>query len=709
MRSHVKKVTLFLFLFSSLLLAQFQYPKTATVEHTDKYFGTSVEDPYRWLEQDTAMNVKQWVGEQNKVTFGYLDRIPFREKVKDRLTKLMNYPKYTAPFRAGKNWYFYKNDGLQNQNVLYIQRGSLDAKPEVFLDPNKLSSDGTTSLAATSFDKNGKYFAYSISKAGSDWREIYVMDVKTKKKLKDKIEWGKFTGISWYGNGFYYSRYPTPADTGSKLSTSNAYHQVYYHILGTPQSRDALIYQDKDNPQRLLFAGLTEDERFLLLYVSQRGSNGNALYYRDLRKKTGFLPIITTFDDDITIIDNIGDKLLLTTNRNAPNQKVVLCDPERPDEKNWKVILPEKPEPLTAVTVLGNKLIAVYLKDVSHRVYVHDLNGKFENEIPLETLGNVAGFDGKRKDLFTFYTLTSFTYPATIYKYDIASRTSSLFRKTEVDFDPEDYVTKQVFYQSKDGTKIPMFIIHKKGIPLNGNNAALLYGYGGFNISINPSFSPSKLLWLEQGGVYAVANIRGGSEYGEEWHKAGMRLNKQNVFDDFIAAAEYLIANKYTDQSKLAIQGGSNGGLLVGAVMNQRPDLFKVALPAVGVMDMLRFHKFTIGWAWVNDYGSSDDSVQFENLKKYSPLHNIREGVDYPATLVTTADHDDRVVPAHSFKYISTLQEKYKGPNPVMIRIETSAGHGAGKPTSKIIDEAADVYSFTWWNMGLTPMYLLKE
>lgn len=703
------KIVLLLSLCSWCLLAQFQYPKTATIEHTDTYFGTSVEDPYRWLEQDTAMNVKQWVGDQNKVTFGYLHQIPFREKVKDRLTKLMNYPKYTAPFRAGKNWYFYKNDGLQNQSVLYIQRGSLDATPEVFLDPNRFSADGTTSLAGTSFDQNGKYLAYSISKAGSDWREIYVMDVRTKKVMNDKIEWAKFTGISWLGNGFYYSRYPIPSDTGSKLSTSNAYHKVYYHILGTPQSKDVLIYEDNKNPQRNVGVSATEDQLFLSLYIYQRGSNGNALYYRDLRKKTDFLPIITTFDDDISIIDNIGDKLLLTTNRNAPNQKVVLCDPEHPDEKNWKEILPEKPEPLTSISILGNKLFAVYLKDVSHRVYVYDLNGNLENEIPLETLGNVAGFEGKRKDQFTFYTLTSFTYPATIYKYDIPSRTSSLFRKTEVDFNPDDYVTKQVFYPSKDGTKIPMFIIHKKGILLNGNNAALLYGYGGFNISINPSFSPSKLLWLEQGGIYAVANIRGGSEYGEEWHKAGMQSNKQNVFDDFISAAEYLIGNKYTNASKLAIQGRSNGGLLIGATINQRPDLFKVALPAVGVMDMLRFHKFTIGWAWVNDYGSSDDSIQFENLKKYSPVHNIREGVNYPATLVTTADHDDRVVPAHSFKYVSTLQEKYKGPNPVMIRIETSAGHGAGKPTSKIIEEAADVYSFTWWNMGLTPMYLLKE
>ncbi len=705
----MKRVLMLLVVISATLLSQLQYPKTTKSDHSDTYFGIEIADPYRWMEQDTAVAVKEWVGEQNKVTFGYLDQIPFREKVKDRLTKLMNYPKYGAPFRAGKNWYFYKNDGLQNQSVLYIQHGSLEAKPEVFLDPNKLSTDGTTSLSGTAFDKGGKYFAYSISKAGSDWREIYVMDVKSKKLMSDKIEWAKFTGITWYGNGFYYSRYPTPVDTGSKLSTSNAYHKVYYHVLGTHQSKDALIYEDKEHPQRLFGIGVTEDARFLSLYVSQRGSNGNALYYRDRKKKMEFFPITTSFDDDISIIDNIGDKLLLTTNRNAPNKKIVLCDPTRPEETNWKIILPEKPEPLTSVTIVGNKIFAVYMKDVSHRVYVYDLNGKFENEISLETLGNVSGFGGERKDQFTFYTLTSFTYPATIYKYDLKSKTSSLFRKTEVDFDPNDYETKQVFYPSKDGTKIPIFIIHKKGIPLNGNNPALLYGYGGFNVSINPSFSPSRLLWLEQGGVYAVANIRGGSEYGEKWHEAGMRLNKQNVFDDFIAAAEYLISAKYTNASKLAIQGGSNGGLLVGAVTNQRPDLFKVALPAVGVMDMLRFHKFTIGWAWVNDYGSSDDSVQFNYLKKYSPIHNIREGVNYPATLVTTADHDDRVVPAHSFKYISTLQEKYKGPNPVMIRIETSAGHGAGKPTSKIIEETSDIYSFTWWNMGITPMYLLKE
>jgi prolyl oligopeptidase len=705
----MKKTILALLICATAAAAQFRYPATPTVDHIDEYFGTKVADPYRWLENDTAAAVKSWVNEQNAVTFGYLDQIPFRKKVVDRLTQLYNYPKQSAPFRAGQNWFFYRNNGLQNQSVLYIRRGSLTAKPAVFLDPNKLSADGTTSLAGISFDKNGKYMSYSISKAGSDWREIYVMDVRTGKKLNDRIEWAKFTGVSWYGNGFYYSRYPAPADTGTKLSASNAYHKVYYHILGTPQSKDMLVHEDKEHPQRLFGVGLTEDHRYLQLTASQRGSNGNALYYRDIKQRSGFTPIIETFDDQIYIIDNVGDKLLLYTNRKAPNGKVILFDPKNPGEEQWKDVIPEKEEALNSVSTVGGKLFAEYTKDVSNRVYVYDLKGKFENEVPLSVLGTVGGFGGKKEDRFTFYTLTSFTHPATVYRYDIKNRTSTVYQRTEIDFDPDQYETRQVFYPSKDGTKIPMFIVHKKGIALDGNNPLWLYGYGGFNVSMMPNFSALRLAWLEQGGIYVLANIRGGSEYGEKWHEQGMKLNKQNVFDDFIAAAEYLIENKYTNPSKLAVQGGSNGGLLVGAVINQRPDLFKVALPAVGVMDMLRFHKFTIGWAWVNDYGSSDDSVQFEYLKKYSPLHNIREGVNYPATLVTTADHDDRVVPAHSFKYISAMQEKYKGPNPVMIRIETSAGHGAGKPTTKILEETADMYSFTWWNMGLTPRYLLKE
>jgi len=705
----MRKLLLALIVSAVSAYAQLQYPSTPKVDHVDEYFGVKIPDPYRWLEQDTAAAVKEWIHQQNKVTFGYLEQIPFRQKVLNRLMKLYNYPKQTAPFRAGKNWFFYKNDGLQNQSVLYIRRGSIDAKPELFFDPNKLSADGTVSLTDISFDKSGKYMAYSISKAGSDWREIYVMDVQTKKLLPDKIEWAKFTGITWFGNGFYYSRYPTPSDTGTKLSASNQYHKVYYHVLGTPQSKDMLVYEDKEHPQRLFGIGVTEDERFLQLTVSQRGSNGNALYYRDVKKKTPFLPIQEIFDDDIYIVDNVGDKLLLYTNRKAPNGKVVLFDPAKPDEKYWKEILPEKSEVLNSVSTVGGKLFAMYTKDVSHRVFVYDLDGSNEHEITLPVLGRVDGFSGDRNDRFTFFTVTSFTYPSVVYKYDIEQKTISEYQKTEIDFNPNDYETKQVFYSSKDGTKIPMFIVHKKGILLDGNNPTWLYGYGGFNISLMPNFSAIRLAWLEQGGIYALANLRGGGEYGEKWHEQGMKLNKQNVFDDFIAAAEYLIANKYTNPQKLAIEGRSNGGLLIGAVTNQRPDLFRVALPAVGVMDMLRFHKFTIGWAWVNDYGSSDDSVQFEYLRRYSPVHNIREGVNYPAILVTTADHDDRVVPAHSFKYISTLQEKYKGPNPVLIRIETSAGHGSGKPTTKILEEWADLYSFTWWNMGLTPKYLFKE
>jgi len=705
----MKKAVVLCLLVMPVLFAQFKYPKTEKMEQTDSYFGNPVPDPYRWLEDDRSAKTAEWVQQQNAVTFGYLDKIPFRDKVRDRLTKLLNYSKYTAPFRAGNNWFYYLNDGLKNQSVLYILRGSLDAKPELFLDPNTLSSDGTTSLQGISFSKDGKYAAYQVSKAGSDWREIYVMDVKTKKRLSDKIEWAKFTGITWRGNGFYYNRYTMPSDTGSKLSASNEFQKVYYHILGTPQSKDELVMEDKQNPHMGFGIGLTDDESFMSLTKWQRNVNGNALYIRNLKTRSEWIPVLESFDDDIYVIDNVGSKLLVFTSYRSPNGRVVLVDLANPAPDKWENLIPERKEALTSVSIIGDKLITVYMKDVSHRVYVFDLNGKLENEISLETLGTVGGFEGNRKDQISFYTLTSFTYPSVIYKYDLKSKQSTLYRKTEVDFDPNEYETKQVFYSSKDGTKIPMFIVHKKGMRMDGNNPAWLYGYGGFNVSINPTFSAARLAWLEQGGIYAAANLRGGSEYGEEWHKAGMKLTKQNVFDDFIAAAEYLISAKYTNPSKLSIEGRSNGGLLIGATINQRPDLFKVAHPAVGVMDMLRFQKFTIGWAWVNDYGSSDDSVQFNYLKKYSPVHNITDTTKYPAVLVTTADHDDRVVPAHSFKYISTLQEKYKGENPVMIRVETSAGHGAGKPLSKIIDEWADMYSFTWWNMGVTPMYLLKE
>jgi prolyl oligopeptidase len=538
----MKQMLCIMLLGCSLLFAQFQYPVTSKSDQTDAYFGKSIPDPYRWLEDDRSTATAGWVKSQNDVTFGYLEKIPFRNKVRDRITKLVNYPKYGAPFRAGKNWYFYKNDGLQNQSALYIQRGSLEAKVELFLDPNKLSGDGTTSLADVSFSKDGKYAAYSVSKAGSDWREIFVMDVKTKKLLKDKIEWAKFTGITWRGNGFYYNRYDIPKDTGAKLSASNEFQKVYYHVLGTAQSKDELMMEDKENPHMGFGVGLTEDQKFMTLSKWQRNVNGNALYYRDMVKKTDWMPILETFDNDIYVIDNDGGKLLIYTNYKAPNGRVISFDPANPSPENWTEILPEKPEALTSVSIIGSKLFAIYMKDVSNRVYVHDLKGKFENEISLETIGTVGGFSGERKDQITYYTLTSFTYPSVIYKYDLKAKQSTLYRKTDVDFDPNAFETKQVFYPSKDGTKIPMFIVHKKGIPLDGNNPTWLYGYGGFNVSINPSFSAVKLAWIEQGGIYAVANLRGGSEYGEEWHKAGMKMNKQNVFDDFIAAAEYLIA-----------------------------------------------------------------------------------------------------------------------------------------------------------------------
>jgi prolyl oligopeptidase len=691
---------------ASLLRGQpFDYPSAQKIEHTDTYFGTVVSDPYRWMENDTAANVSDWVRAENKVTFGYLDKIPFREQVKGRLTKIWNYPKYTAPFREGENYYFFKNAGLQNQSVLYVQHG-LEGEPEVLLDPNALSPDGTVALSDFGFSKDGRYLAYSISRSGSDWREIYVLDVQSKVQLNDHLRWAKFTGISWYRQGFYYSRYDAPADTTKALTAKNEYQKVYYHTMGTEQSSDMLVYQDTVHPLRTFGLTVTPDERFGILTISQGGSKGNAAYVREMASADpAFRPVLETFDDDFNPMGNVEDKLYFRTNRHAPNGKVTVVDPSKPDESNWKDILPETPEVLVSASLVGGKLLAVHMKDVSHRVHVYDTNGTLENEIQMPTLGTVGGFAGKKEDQVVFYTVTSFTFPSTIYRYDFATKESKLYRKPGIDFNSDNYETKQVFYKSKDGTPIPMFIVHKKGLVLDGGNPTLLYGYGGFDISLVPGFNPARLVWLEQGGVYAQPNLRGGGEYGEKWHEGGMALNKQHVFDDFIAAAEYLIAGKYTSPQKLAIQGGSNGGLLVGAVTNQRPDLFRVALPAVGVMDMLRFHKFTIGWAWVPDYGSSDDSVNFHNLYSFSPLHNIREGVEYPAVLATTADHDDRVVPAHSFKYISTLQEKYHGRNPVLIRIETKAGHGGGKPTSKIIEETADVYSFTFYNMGLTPVY----
>ncbi|WP_116544081.1 prolyl oligopeptidase family serine peptidase [Pontibacter virosus] len=680
---------------------QLTYPETKKVDHTDDYFGTKVADPYRWLETHNE-EVDQWVEAQNKVTFNYLESIEFRDQIKDRLTKIWNYPKYGAPFKKGGKYYFYKNDGLQNQSVLYVQN-TLESEPKVFLDPNKFSNDGTVALTALSFDKDAKYVAYGTSSGGSDWNTYEIMEVATGKKLDDKVEWVKFSGPSWHKDGFFYSRYDAPTE-GNKLANKNEYHKVYYHKIGTPQSQDQLVYEDKTKPLRNFYGQTTDDERFLILNVSEGASGANALYYRDLKDpKSTIKPIIDNFESEYNVVDNVGDKLLVRTNKNATRYRLVLIDPKKPQEQNWKVIVPQNENVMNGVSLVGGRIIASYMKDAASEVVVYDTNGKQLNKVELPAIGTVGGFAGEKDDKETFFTFTSFTYPPTIYRYDVPNNKVELFRKTEVDVDTEAYETKQVFYTSKDGTKVPMFIVHKKGLELNGNNPTYLYAYGGFNISLTPSFSIANMLWLENGGVYAMPNLRGGGEYGEDWHKAGMTPNKQNVFDDFIAAAEYLIANKYTSSEKLAVGGGSNGGLLVGAFMTQRPELAKVALPAVGVMDMLRFHKFTIGWAWVPEYGSSDDEAQFKNLYAFSPLHNLKEGVKYPATMVKTADHDDRVVPAHSFKFISELQDKGAPGNPYLIRIDVRAGHGAGKPTSLVIQEWADTWAFMYKNMGVNP------
>ncbi|MFB0564347.1 MAG: prolyl oligopeptidase family protein [Candidatus Aminicenantaceae bacterium] len=681
---------------------QLTYPVTKKVDHVDDYFGTKVEDPYHWLEDDNAEEVKQWVEEQNKVTFAFLEKLLFREKLRERITEIYNYPRYSLPFRAGEYYFFYKNDGLQNQSVIYIQKG-LDGEPEVFIDPNQLSPDGTIRISLTGFSKDNRYVAYSRSEAGSDWQELRVMEIETKKELSDRIQWIKFSGASWYGDGFYYSGYDEPEE-GQELTARNKFQKIYFHKLGDPQENDTLIYEDKEHPLRYKGVSVTEDEEYLILSVSE-GTSGNELYYNDLSVgDMEFQPLITGFEFDSHVVDNVGDKFLVYTNVNAPNYKVILMDPQNPGNENWKTVVPEKEEVLRSATTAGDQLFCMYLKDANTKVYQHDLTGKLVKEIELPALGTARGFYGKREDKILFYTFTSFTFPPAIYKYDVVSRKSEVFRKTEFKISAEDFVVKQVFYTSKDGTRVPMFIVHKKGLKLDGNNPAYLYGYGGFNISIVPSFNSINIVLLENGVVFAVANLRGGGEYGEEWHRAGMLSNKQNVFDDFIAAAEYLISEKFTSKDKLAIAGASNGGLLVGACMTQRPDLFKVALPAVGVMDMLRYHKFTVGWGWAVEYGSSDEEEHFKNLYSYSPLHNIREGVAYPATFVTTADHDDRVVPAHSFKFIATLQERHKGTNPVLIRIETRSGHGASS-TTKRIDVIADTFAFMFYKLGVEVNY----
>lgn len=680
---------------------QIKYPETRKVSQIDDYFGVKIEDPYRWLENDTSAETGAWVAAQNKVTEAYLAKIPFREQIRKRIESLLNFPKMTVPFKKG-DWIFYeKNEGLQNQNILYVQQG-IKGVPRLLLDPNVLSADGTAAVGDYSPSHDGKYLAYSVNKAGSDWAQFYVMEVATGKNLDDKIEWVKFSGMAWQGNGFYYSRYDAPKK-GKELSSRNEYHKVYYHVLGTSQEQDKLIFENKNFPLRNYYAGTTEDERFLILGESE-GTSGNSLYCMDLTSKAKvFVKIADGFKNEYNVIDNLDGKLLVVTNQSAPRKKLVIIDPANPDTSKWQTLLPEKEEVLEAVVLAGGKLFAQYMKDATNKIYSYEMNGKFVGEVALPGLGTLAGFGGEKTDNTVFYGFTSFTYPTTIFTYDVAKGSSEPFFEPAIDFDTKDYETKQVFYESKDKTKIPMFIVHKKGLKMNGNNPTLLYGYGGFNVSLTPGFSVSRLMFLENGGVYCMANLRGGGEYGETWHESGTKLKKQNVFDDFIAAAEYLIAEKYTSSDKLAIQGGSNGGLLIGACMTQRPELFKVCLPAVGVMDMLRFHKFTIGWAWTGDYGSSEDSTQFRYLLGYSPLHTLKDSVCYPATLVTTADHDDRVVPAHSFKFAATLQAKQACTNPVLIRIESKAGHGAGKPTSKIIEELTDLYSFVFYNLGIEP------
>ena len=680
------------------------YPATrkdTTVE--DNYFGTKVKDPYRWLEDDQSAETKDWVQKQNIVTFGYLSQIPYRDKVRKRLEQIWNYEKFGTPFKEGGKYYFFKNDGLQNQNVLYVQ-DNLNSEPRMLLDPNTFSADGTTSLQEIDFSKDGNYFAYSISKGGSDWRTIFVKDLRTNQLLPDQIEWAKFTNIAWQGDGFYYTRFPEPAE-GAELTAANKFGAVYFHKLGASPKDDRPVYSDKSHPDRSFGASTTDDERFLCV-SGWESTSGNVLYVKDLTKKgADFVPVATTFEKDFSVVDNTDDKLIVLTNHSAPNQRLILVNTAQPQPEHWQTLIPEdSADVLQSAVVCGGKIVCSYLHNASSALRVFDLQGKFLKEVALPEIGALTGVSGKKEEKLAFFGFTSFLRPTTIYSLDMNTLEIRVFKAPKLDFNPDAFTTEQVWYESNDGTKVPMFVTRKKNIAYDGTNPTLLYGYGGFNISVTPAFSPSRAALLENNGIYAVANIRGGGEFGEKWHEAGTKCRKQNVFDDFIAAAEYLIDKKYTSRQRLAIQGGSNGGLLVGACMTQRPDLFGVCFPAVGVMDMLRYHKFTIGYAWATDYGRSDVKEEFPCLYKYSPLHNIKKAA-YPATLVTTADHDDRVVPAHSFKFAATLQENQQGDNPALIRIETSAGHGAGKPTSKSIEEAADIISFMLWNMQMQVIY----
>ncbi len=683
--------------------AGLKYPRAKKVNVVDDYFGTKVADPYRWMEDINSPEVKKWIEAEKKLTEEYFSKIPFRDRIRKRLRELWNYEKYSAPQKIGDDYYvFSRNSGLQEQSVVYVQKG-LSGKPEVLLDPNKFSRDNSVLLAGLSFSHDLKYFSYAISRGGSDWREFFVVDFRTKKPLSDHLRWIKFSPMAWFRDGFFYSRYPQPRK-GETLKQANLNQKVYYHRVGTPQSQDVLVYEDPKHPRRGFSPYVTPDEKYLIISVWEGASTGNMLYYKDLtRKNSPIIKLIDKADAHYNFVGERDGKFLILTDLDAPNYRLVEVDLKRPSKENWKTLIPESKDKLEDVSYVGGKLIATYLKDANSVVKVFSPDGKYLYDIPLPGIGTVYGFYGKPEDKETFFVYTSFTYPPTIYRYDIEKNRVELFKKPRVKFNPEDYVAKEVFYTSKDGTRVPLFIVHRKGLKMDGKRPTLLYGYGGFNIAMRPSFRLTMLPLLENGGIYAMACIRGGGEYGEKWHRAGMLENKQNVFDDFIAAAEYLIKEGYTDSRHLAIFGGSNGGLLIGAVINQRPELFRVAVAAVGVMDMLRYQKFTIGWAWVSEYGSSDNPEQFKYLIKYSPLHNIKEGLPYPAVLVTTADHDDRVFPAHSFKYIATLQEKYKGPNPVLIRIETKAGHGGASGTTRLINYYTDVLSFIFYNMGVEP------
>lgn len=680
------------------------YIETKKVDTIDTYFGVDVADPYRWLEDDNSAETVEWVKKQAETTSNYLTQIPFRDQVIDRISNLYNYEKYGIPFKEGGKYYIYKNDGLQNHYVLYVQ-DTKDSEPEVFLDPNTFSEDGTSSLAGLSFSEDSKTLAYQLSEAGADWRKVIIMDVDSKEIL-DTIHDIKFSPISWYKNdGFYYSRYDKPKG-GDVLTSMTQQHKVYYHKLGTPQSSDKLVFGG-DIQRRYVQAQVTEDNEYLIISAAQ-GTSGNELYIQKLGKKNApIVRVVDHFESDVYLSHSEGDDLYLLTNLGAPKNRIVKMDANNHHPDNWVDIIPESENVLQTVSVAGKQMFVSYLKDASTKVYQYNYDGELGRQVEFPTIGTVYGFGGKDETTETFYAFTSFNYPTTIFSYNIENGTSEVFKEPTLDFIASDYEVNQVFFESKDGTKVPMFIVHKKGLKKNGSHPTLLYGYGGFNVSLTPSFSLRWMSWLDMGGVFALANIRGGGEYGEEWHKAGTKLQKQNVFDDFIAAAEYLHSEKYTSPKKLAIFGGSNGGLLVGAVMTQRPDLMQVAVPAVGVLDMLRYHKFTAGAGWISDYGCADSSkVMFEYLQAYSPVHNVEEGVRYPSTLITTADHDDRVVPAHSFKFAAELQEKHHGENPVLIRIETKAGHGAGKPTSKVIEEIADTYIFAFYNMNAKPEYV---